>query len=141
MKRHICIAQIGFSPDMKKHIRKIKEIISDNRRADLIVFPELILHGHPSIEAPEGLLYRKVKKHYASMADASDDLYAFVKSVDARVIIGELHGSEGIFHNVATYIDRNGTDSYAKTHVHWTEHFLAGDELNLCWVSHNHSPL
>lgn len=131
MKHQVCIAQIGFEEDIKKHIRKIKDIISDNRRADLIVFPELILHGHPSLEIPEGLLYRRIKHFYRLIADDSDDLYRFVKSVGARIIIGELKGGPGRFYNVATYIDENTTDSYAKTHVHWTENFLPGKELKI----------
>jgi predicted amidohydrolase len=129
MKRKICLAQIGFLPDIEENIARIKKIISDNRKADLIVFPELILHGHPSVDTPEGLLYRRVKYFYKSVASDADDLYRFVQKKKARVIIGELKGGPGRFFNVATYVDKEQVVHYRKTHVHWTENFKAGRDL------------
>ena len=131
MKKRICIAQIGFTPDIGRHIRKIKNIITQNKEADLVVFPELILHGHPSVDKPEGYLYRRIKKYYDALDDKSDDLYKFVKSNDARVIIGELKGTPEGFYNTATYIDRDRTESYMKAHVHWTENFVPGRMLKV----------
>jgi predicted amidohydrolase len=129
MKKKICLAQIGFTADIKQHIEKIKTIISEHRKADLIVFPELILHGHPSVEKPEGLLYRRVKYFYKSVASDADDMYRYIQRKKARVIIGELKGGPGRFFNVATYIDQEQIDHYRKTHVHWTENFKAGRDL------------
>lgn len=126
MKRKICIAQIGFDQNIKRHISRIKDIIYENRRSHLIVFPELILHGHPSVEKPEGILYRRVKYFYKSVASDSDDLYRFIKEVGARVVIGELKGRSGEFYNAATYIDSERTIGYSKVHVHWSENFLPG---------------
>ncbi len=131
MKRRICMAQIGFVADIRAHIDRLKDIIVRHRDADLIVFPELILHGHPSIETPEGTLYRQVKKFYKRIAGDSDDLYRFVATVGARVIIGELRGVPGSFSNVATYIDGTTVEHYAKTHIHWTENFLPGRRLRV----------
>lgn len=131
MKIRICVAQINYTGDIQRHIQKLKKIISENRDADLIVFPELILHGHPSIERPEGLLYRKVKQFYRTIKDESDDLYAYIRECGARVIIGELRGKPGGFYNAATYIDRQNTESYLKTHVHWTEKFVAGNKISI----------
>lgn len=132
MNIKICIAQINYlRGDFKHHLERIKKIITENRSADLIVFPELLLHGHPSMERPEGLLYRTVEHFYDSMADNSDNLYEFIRQEDARVIIGELQGSPGSFKNVATYIDKKGAASYTKTHVHWTEHFVPGNRLRV----------
>jgi predicted amidohydrolase len=132
LKKQICIAQINyFRGNTRYHIDRIKNIISENRSSDIIIFPELILHGHPSVERPEGFLYRKIKKFYRSIASESDDIYKFVKSIDASVIIGELQGQEGNFYNVATYIDRDITESYKKTHVHWTENFIPGNTLKV----------
>jgi len=55
MKRHICLAQINYiSGEIERHEEGLRRIISDNRKSDLIIFPELILHGHPSKEKPEG---------------------------------------------------------------------------------------
>lgn len=132
MKKQICIAQINYDKESPHHnIEKIKDIIIRNRSSDLIVFPELILHGHPSLEIPEGILYRRMKKFYAAIHNESDDLYKFVKDVDARVIIGELKGTAGSFYNVATYVDRDTLQHYTKAHVHWTENFIPGDKLKV----------
>lgn len=128
----ICIAQINYRSDnVRIHIGRIKKIIEQNREADLIVFPELLLHGHPSHDRPEGLLYRRIKGFYKSLNNESDNIYKFVKDVNARVIIGELKGKEGRFFNAATYIDKRITESYIKTHVHWTENFIAGSKLKV----------
>ena len=131
MQRRICLAQIGFEPDIKKNIEKIKTIISEHRKADLIVFPELILHGHPSVDKPEGLLYRRVKNFYRSVVSDADDLYRYIKLVGAHVIVGELKGGPGRFYNVATYVDQEQILHYSKTHIHWSENFRAGKELLL----------
>ncbi len=132
MKLHICIAQINYNPrNIKGHLKKIRDIIVKNREADLVVFPELLLHGHPSLEIPEGMLYRRLKHFYREISDDSDDLYTYVKKINARVIMGELKGRPGKFYNAATYIDKDGTDSYIKTHVHWTEHFTPGSRLKV----------
>ena len=125
----ICLVQINYNSDsIQNHLARIKDIIQAHRDADLIVFPELILHGHPSYEKPEGFLYRKLKAHYGPV---SEDLYCFVREVGARVIIGELKRRGEKYYNLATYIDRNTVQSYAKTHVHWTENFAPGRELKV----------
>jgi len=123
----ICIAQINYSSEnIQKHVERVKNIIDKHKVYDLIVFPELILHGHPSLEKPEGFLYRKMKVIYSEI---SSDLYQFVRDSSARVIIGELKRWGERYFNVATYIDKNLTQSYTKTHVHWTENFIPGREL------------
>ncbi len=123
------LVQINYhSENIRKHLDRIKLIILENREADLIVFPELILHGHPSFEKPEGFLYRRMKVHYGPV---SDELYRFVREAGARVIIGELKRRGDKYYNLATYVDRDTVQSYAKTHVHWTENFAAGRELRV----------
>jgi len=125
----ICIAQINYnSENIQAHVERIKRIIEKHRSYDLIVFPELILHGHPSFERPEGFLYRKMKIMYSAI---SKDLYRFVKELDARVILGEIKRWGERYFNLASFIDKNGTQSYAKTHVHWTENFVPGNELKV----------
>jgi predicted amidohydrolase len=125
--KKICIAQINYrSKNIQKHVERIKNIIDQYKAYDLIVFPELILHGHPSHERPEGFLYRKMKVMYSEI---SSDLYQFVRTLDARVIVGELKRWGERYFNVATYIDKNSIQSYTKTHVHWTENFIPGREL------------
>lgn len=49
----------------------------------------------------------------------------------ARVVLGELKKDGVYYRNLATYMDENGTKSYAKTHVHWTENFLPGGRLKV----------
>jgi len=125
----VCIAQINYdSVHIGKHVERIKKIIQDYKAFDLIIFPELILHGHPSFERPEGFLYRKMKIMYSAV---SRDLYEFVRALQARVIIGELKRWGDRYYNMAAYIDRNGVQAYTKTHVHWTEHFVPGRELKV----------
>jgi predicted amidohydrolase len=61
----------------------------------------------------------------------SDDLYQYVRDVQARVIIGESKRWGEKYYNVATYIDQKSVQSYSKTHVHWTENFVPGKELKV----------
>ena len=128
-KGKICVAQINYrSKDIQGHVERIKEIINRYKTYDLIVFPELILHGHPSFEKPEGFLYRKMKIMYS---EVSKVFYQFIKDNGANVIIGEVKRWGERYYNVATYIDKNGIQSYTKTHVHWTENFIPGRELKV----------
>ncbi|MBN1840766.1 MAG: carbon-nitrogen hydrolase family protein [Deltaproteobacteria bacterium] len=128
-KKKVCVAQINYDADsVQLHLGKIETIIKEHRSSDLIVFPELILHGHPSLEKPEGFLYRRMKTVHKSI---SQDLYELVKDLDARVIIGESKRWGERFYNLATYVDKNTVQSYVKTHVHWTEHFVPGKELKV----------
>ncbi|MGD9125176.1 MAG: carbon-nitrogen hydrolase family protein [Desulfarculaceae bacterium] len=125
----ITLAQINFKPDdVRGHLGRIMEIINDKAKSDLIVFPELILHGHPSDIKPEGYLYRQVK---ARLAKASRSIYGHVKKCQARVVLGELKRIGDFYRNLATYVDSNGPRSYAKTHVHWTENFQSGARLKV----------
>jgi predicted amidohydrolase len=125
----ICLAQLAYAPG-EGHIEKLRGVISDNLASDLIVFPELILHGHPSDAVPEGMLYRRMRLLY-KYKKRSADLYRFVREVDARVIIGEMLKRGERYYNLATYVDRDKKESYAKTHVHWTEHFTPGRQLKV----------
>jgi predicted amidohydrolase len=128
-KKRICVAQINFnSQNIQTHLSKIESVIQAHKSFDLIVFPELILHGHPSMEKPEGFLYRRMKTVYRSI---SKDLYELVRDLDARIIIGESKRWGERYYNMATYVDRNTTQSYVKTHVHWTEHFVPGREVKV----------
>lgn len=125
----ITLAQINFQPqDVEGHLQRMMDIIRQKADSDLIVFPELILQGHPSDLQPEGYLYRRVK---VCMAQASRMIYDHVRQCDARVVLGELQRHGDLFRNLATYVDRSGPKSYAKTHVHWTEHFQPGTRLKV----------
>ncbi len=128
-KMRVCIAQINYhSANIQKHVKRIKDIITKYSDRDLIVFPELLLHGHPSFEKPEGFLYRKMKVMYSAI---SKDIYHFVKELDTSVIIGELKRWGEKYYNIATYITKEAVQSYTKTHVHWTENFVPGKRLQV----------
>lgn len=124
----IRLLQVGYDArDIRHHVEKIKGLIAEHRQADLLVFPELCLHGHPSLERPEGFLYRKMRVAYGPI---STDLYRFVRDVGARVVIGEMQRKGDELFNVATYLDdERAPQHYVKTHVHWTEHFVPGRAL------------
>jgi predicted amidohydrolase len=123
------LCQVGYeAASIRHHVAKIKKLVSEHREADLIVFPELCLHGHPSVEKPEGFLFRRMKALYGGV---SADLYRFVREVGARVIIGEMKRKGDLLYNVATYVDPRVTQHYVKTHVHWTEHFTPGRSLRV----------
>jgi len=127
--KKICIAQINYnSENIQRHVERIKNIINNYKSYDLIIFPELILHGHPSLEKPEGFLFRKMEVIYRGI---SRDLYQFVRTLNARVIIGEVKRWGERYFNVATYIDKDLIQSYTKTHIHWTENFISGRELKV----------
>lgn len=127
----ICVAQIGYiAESIEAHIQRIKDIIRYYHAADLIVFPELILHGHPSVAHPEGLLHRRVKAFYRG-GSRDLDLYRFVRQMNARVVIGDLRQRGDRFYNLAIYVDGEGMQSYVKTHVHWTENFVPGKDINV----------
>ena len=125
----VTLAQINFRPDdVEGHLDHLMDIISQRSDSDLIVFPELILQGHPSDVKPEGYLYRQVK---CNLDHASRVIHEHVKKNRARVVLGELKRDGVYYRNLATYMDENGTKSYAKTHVHWTENFLPGGRLKV----------
>lgn len=127
MTLDVCIAQINYRPGhIRDHVERIKGLIREHRDADLIVFPELVLHGHPSLEKPEGFLYRRAKALYGRV---SADVYRFVRETGARVILGQMQRRVDNLLNVATYVDGDGPQHYVKTHVHWTENFLPGRRL------------
>ncbi|MCB2225393.1 MAG: carbon-nitrogen hydrolase family protein [Desulfarculaceae bacterium] len=125
----ITLAQINFAPeDLEGHLDRLMEIISEHRDSDLIVFPELILQGHPSDVKPEGFLYRQAKCH---LHDASRQIREHVKRCGTRVVLGELQREGDNYRNLATYVDAHGAKSYAKSHVHWTESFVPGNKLKV----------
>jgi len=123
------VAQINFdADDIPGHLEKIKQIIADYSTSELIVFPELIIQGHPSGQKPEGYLYRQIKVFDTEIFSS---LHKFIQEKGARVILGELRRHGENYYNQASYIDRMGVQSYRKTHVHWTERFVPGNRLRL----------
>jgi len=130
MKRRITLAQINYdAADTGRHIGRIKGLIAEHRSSDLIVFPELILHGHASVEKPEGFLFRRMEG--GSEEHLSAEIAQFVKDLDARVLLGQIQRKGDMYYNLSTYMDFATVQSYAKTHVHWTERYIPGRELKV----------
>lgn len=127
LQKRICVAQIDIDarrPD--KNLSKMKDIIQENQTADLIVFPELVVHGHIYSSVPKGEILEVITRTPSEM---KEDLHAFARETDTRVIFGELAHVEDRVYNRATYVSRNKVEWYDKTHVHWTESFDPGQEL------------
>jgi len=127
MHKRVAVAQIDvdiYRPDL--NIAKMKEIIREHREADLIVFPELAVHGHIYSSAPKREILEMIARTPRAL---EEDLYAFARELDTRVIFGEFDQIDGRLYNLAVYVSRDKVERYAKTHVHWTESFDAGDEL------------
>ncbi|MFO7767670.1 MAG: carbon-nitrogen hydrolase family protein [bacterium] len=123
----IAVAQVGFlGEDLDEHVSDLKRVISEHADADLLVFPELILQGHPSMDRPAGFLFRRSRALYGPV---SRDIHTFIRERRARVILGEIRRRKERLSNIASYIDSNGSQHYTKTHVHWTEQFVRGRRL------------
>lgn len=126
-KRTMCVAQVGYDADhIEDHVEKLKVVIDEHHDADLLVFPELILQGHPDVDRPEGFLYRRARARYGLV---SAELYRHARDRDARVIVGEIKRRVERLYNVASYVDRHRLQHYTKAHVHWSENFVPGTKL------------
>jgi predicted amidohydrolase len=127
MQRHICLAQIDIDSDHpERNLEKMKRIIGEKRESDLIVFPELVVHGHIYSGAPRHEIIEMIERTPAGM---KEELHAFARECDTRVVFGEFDRIDGRVFNLAVYVSRDKVERYAKTHVHWSESFDAGDEL------------
>jgi len=123
MQKRVCIAQIDIdSNNPKENISKMRRIIQEHREADLIIFPELVIHGHIYSSAPRQEILEMISKTPTTM---KDDLYAFAQECDTRVIFGEFDRIGDKIYNIGVYISRDKVERYAKTHVHWSENFDA----------------
>lgn len=128
MQKRICVAQIDidiYHPD--RNIAKMKEIIREYKAADLIVFPELVVHGHIYSSAPKREILEMIARTPPALKQ--EQLYATARECDTRVIFGEFDQIGDRLYNLAVYVSRDKVERYAKTHVHWSENFDAGDEL------------
>jgi len=127
MRKRVCIAQIDIDGnDPAKNLKKMKQIIQDYREADLLIFPELVVHGHIYSSAPRHEILEMIAKTPAGM---KEELHAFAQQHDTRVIFGEFDQIGEQVYNLAVYVSRHKVERYAKTHVHWSESFDAGHEL------------
>lgn len=125
----ICVAQIDVETSAPfDNLAKMERIIRDHRDADLIVFPELTVHGHLTSPMTKqeilGMLAR-------APTDYRERLHACAQAMETHVMFGEIGQVAGKLYNLAVFVSRESIDWYAKTHVHWTEEFDPGAELRV----------
>jgi predicted amidohydrolase len=121
--KRVAIAQISAKKwDLDYNAKKVISIIKQNKDADIVVFPELILQGH----------HHEIHK---KAADSSVDVGVLEKieevcnDYETSTVVGGLEVVNGKHYNCAFYIDGNKVERYIKSHVHWTEEFTPGNRL------------
>lgn len=126
-QRTITIAQLDIrAGEIDENLHKIKRTIREFRTSDLIVFPELVLHGHLYSMATRQEVLDVIRR---TRRDVNKEMYVYARRFACRIIYGELYGEHDRLYNSAVYIDRGRISRYHKTHVHWTEIFDEGDRL------------
>ena len=126
-KRRVIIPQLGIDEGrVEENVEKIRRAFRENARADLIVFPELVLQGHRLSMSPKAEIAEAISHRPDHSLEAMHD---YARTQGAEVIFGEMDEIDGALLNLAVYIGRERMDHYAKTHVHWTESFTPGSEL------------
>ncbi len=125
--RRIALAQLDIRAGrMAENLAKIKRTIREHRDMDLIVFPELVLHGHLYSTTSRREVLRVIR---GTGRTVTKDVYAYARRFSCRIIFGELYTENGKLYNSALYMDGGHIQRYHKTHVHWTEVFDQGDRL------------
>lgn len=125
----ICVAQIDVDTSAPVHnLAKMEGIIRQHRDADLIVFPELTVHGHLTSPMTRQEILDMLAR---TPTDYRQRLRACAQEMNTNVIFGEIGQVAGKLYNLAVFVSREGIDWYAKTHVHWTEEFDPGAEFRV----------
>lgn len=129
MKKKIIIPQLGIEEGkIAENTEKIQKAIRENARADLIIFPELVLQGHGWSSSTREEIERAINLRPEHTLEA---MHEYARRMGAEVIFGEMDEIEGSVYNLAVYIGREKMAYYAKTHVHWSETFRPGNELKI----------
>lgn len=107
-------------------VAQMRDAVERHAASDLIVFPELALHGHKTAEWSPA----QVRRALASAdAHAVEELDALAARKGTCLVYGELAERDGRLYNLATFVSPTERVSYAKTHVHWSERFEPGNEF------------
>lgn len=131
MKKRVSIAQINIADrNVVENARLITRVIERSSQSDLVVFPELILQGHGHVVAPGQTLSDIFGKKAERPTTINDALHGFAREHGVDVIFGEIDEINGRLYNLAVYVGKD-IQTYAKTHVHWTEEFTPGTELKV----------
>jgi predicted amidohydrolase len=125
-KRTVALAQLaGTEVNIIENLKKIVKIVKANADSDIIIFPELTVHGHIFSSSPQKELVELIQK-----TPKIDEIIELAKTENVRIIFGSMEETEGKIYNIAYYIGRNNKIfKYMKTHIHWSETFDAGNEL------------
>ncbi|HET6403220.1 MAG TPA: carbon-nitrogen hydrolase family protein [Candidatus Thermoplasmatota archaeon] len=112
------------SAEPRRNLDRMKEDVRAHAESDLVVFPELVVHGHEwATEMPDARTLRPVSE---AMLRELDEVAAECRT---SVVYGSLVERDGKLYNLATFTDGRERVSYAKTHVHWSEAFEPGREF------------
>ena len=123
----VVIVQMDHDADAPgENVAYVRQAVERYRDRDLVVFPELALHGHSLAEAPRSEKHAAVSATPDEEVDALHDLIARCR---ANVVFGAIVERGGRMFNLGVYSDGARRVSYAKTHVHWSEGFDAGREF------------
>ncbi len=127
MLKRILVAQVDVDDERpERNIDKMKNIIRTHHDADLIVFPELVVHGHLFSPSPKQEILDIIAK---TPTEYREEIHACAKEQHTRVIFGEFDQVGDQLYNLAVYVSPDKMERYAKTHVHWSESFAPGKEL------------
>lgn len=121
----ISIVQSEEFGDARSNLDRMRADVRAHARSDLIVFPELALHGHDWTLGPPSA-YDALRGVGDDMAEEVD---ALAREHATRIVYGTVQERDGRLYNLATYTDGRDRTSYAKTHVHWSERFTPGNEF------------
>jgi len=108
--------------DPHENLRQMEREIRANAASDLIVFPELAVHGHEWVEEHGSPIQ-------ALRGVGEGDTLALDRTIaecGTSVVYGKLLYLADQLHNLATFSNGRDHVSYAKTHVHWSERFTPG---------------
>lgn len=127
MIKRIVVAQVDVDDERpERNIEKMKTLIRTHHEADLIVFPELVVQGHIFSPAPKQEILDVIAK---TPTKYRDEIRACAQEQRTRVIFGEFDQVGDQLYNFAVYVSPEKIERYAKTHVHWSESFVPGNEL------------
>lgn len=126
-KMRVTIVQAtDASHEPRLKLERMMKDVGAHASSDLIVFPELAMHGHwVSGGSPSDI-------QLALDAIGEDGIAEFHQTIadnSTSVVYGKLALRDGKLYNLATFTDGRTSVDYAKTHVHWSEVFEPGREF------------
>ncbi len=132
-KARIAVAQIRYSLDSEKNVRKIKEYIrlSKKRGAEIVCFPEACLHQSKQFEIGHRFIkeIREECKKNSIWAIINDDLKIGKKYYSAALLIDRNGKIKGIYRKINTFDE--DVEAGRKIGVFKTDFAKIG--IAICW--------